>query len=198
MKVDAHSELMTEYPWSFSGVTPNAADNLPDSAQYDDQAGALVFRDQGKLPHPNAPEHDYAAMVASTMQPVAGETGGSPNEYRGPQGTNVCTAEEPPSARATTARSERARAASCATRSPSPPVRQRPCGSPWRAPTRGLRRLAASSRPPFAIPGAQLAAKVARARALGPLLPALAAGRPAPPSGGRLGQAEPPRSHAGR
>ena len=47
-------------------------------------------------------------------------------------------------------------------------------------------------------PGAQLAAKVARARALGPLLPALAAGRPAPPSGGRLGQAEPPRSHPGR
>ena len=32
------------------------------------------------------------------MDPVAGETGASPNEYRGPQGTNVCTAEEPPSA----------------------------------------------------------------------------------------------------
>ena len=32
------------------------------------------------------------------MKPVAGETGASPNEYRGPQGTNVCTAEEPPSA----------------------------------------------------------------------------------------------------
>ena len=32
------------------------------------------------------------------MNPVAGETGSSPNEYRGPQGTNVCTAEEPPSA----------------------------------------------------------------------------------------------------
>ena len=98
VKVDAHSELMTEYPWSFSGVTPNAAENLPDSAQYDDQAGALVFRDQGKLPHPNAPDHDYAAMVAAPMQPVTGETGASPNEYRGPQGTNVCTAEEPPSA----------------------------------------------------------------------------------------------------
>ncbi len=98
VKVDAHSELMTEYPWGFTGVTPNAADNLPDTARYDARAGALVFRDQGKLPHPNAPVHDYAAMVASTLKPVAGETGASPNEYRGPQGANVCTAEEPPSA----------------------------------------------------------------------------------------------------
>ena len=98
VKVDAHSELMTEYPWGFTGVTPNAADNLPDSAQYDAATGALVFRDRGRLPHPNAPDHDYAALVASTVRPVAGETGQSANEYRGPQGTNVCTADEPPSA----------------------------------------------------------------------------------------------------
>ena len=98
VKVDAHSELMTEYPWSFTGVTPNAADNLPDTARYDGAAGALVFRDQGKLPHPNAPEHDYAALVGSNREPVAGETGASANEYRGPQGSNVCVAEEPPSA----------------------------------------------------------------------------------------------------
>jgi hypothetical protein len=96
VKVDAHSELMTEYPWGFTGVTPNAADNVPDTAQFDAGAGALVFRDQGQLP--GAPPHNYAALVASTMDPVAGETGASPNEYRGPQGTNVCTAEEPPSA----------------------------------------------------------------------------------------------------
>jgi hypothetical protein len=98
VKVDAHSELMTEYPWGFDGVRPNAADNLPDTAQYDKAAGALVFRDQGRLPHPNAPEHDYAALVASTMAPVAGETGRSSNDYRGPQGANVCRAAEPPSA----------------------------------------------------------------------------------------------------
>jgi hypothetical protein len=96
VKVDAHSELMTEYPWGFTGVTPNAADNLPDTAEFDD--GALVFRDRGRLPHPNAPQHDYAALVASDREPVAGETGASPNEYRGPQGSNVCSAEEPPSA----------------------------------------------------------------------------------------------------
>ena len=115
VKVDAHSELMTEYPWGFTGVIPNAADNLPDSAQYDAQAGALVFRDQGQLPHPNAPVHDYAAMVASTMKPVAGETGASPNEYRGPQGT-TCARPRSRRAHAMTGRSERARAGSCATR----------------------------------------------------------------------------------
>ena len=98
VKVDAHSELMTEYPWGFTGVTPNAADNLPDTAEFDEDDGALVFRDRGRLPHPNAPQHDYAALVASDMEPVAGETGASPNEYRGPQGSNVCTAQEPPSA----------------------------------------------------------------------------------------------------
>jgi hypothetical protein len=98
VKVDAHSELMTEYPWGFTGVTPNAADNLPDTAEFDEDDGALVFRDRGRLPHENAPEHDYAALVASDMEPVAGETGASPNEYRGPQGSNVCTAQEPPSA----------------------------------------------------------------------------------------------------
>ena len=95
VKVDAHSELLTEYPWSFDNV-PHARDQLPDTAAFD--GGALVFRDQGKLPHPNAPEHDYAALVASDRAPASGEVGASPNEYRGPQGTNVCTAQEMPSA----------------------------------------------------------------------------------------------------
>src|SRR5919109_1314352 len=63
-----------------------------------EDAGALVFRDQGRLPHPNAPEHDYAALVAADRDPVAAETDGSPNGYRGPQGTNVCSAQEMPSA----------------------------------------------------------------------------------------------------
>jgi hypothetical protein len=31
VKVDAHSELLTEYPWGFDGVMPHASDNLPDS-----------------------------------------------------------------------------------------------------------------------------------------------------------------------
>jgi hypothetical protein len=85
VKVDSHSELMTEYPWGFAGVTPNAADNRPDTAAYD--GSRLVFTDGA-----------YSALVGSNMDPVAGETGASANEYRGPQGSNVCSAEEPPSA----------------------------------------------------------------------------------------------------
>jgi hypothetical protein len=96
VKVDAHSELMTEYPWGFDNVVPNARDNLADTGAFDERAGALVFRDRGALP--NAPEHDYAALVASDRDPVAGVTAPSPNGYRGPQGTNVCRAQEPPSA----------------------------------------------------------------------------------------------------
>jgi hypothetical protein len=92
LKVDAHSELLGAYPWGFSGVMPNASDNLADTAAFDGKA--LVFREQGKLPHPNAETHDWAALVASNRDPVSGETGAT---NRGDQGDNVCTAEEPPS-----------------------------------------------------------------------------------------------------
>ena len=91
VKVDAHSELLAEYPWSF-GNTPHARDQLPDTATVED--GALRFREQGTLPHPNATPHDYAAYVASDRRPSDAEVG---DGHRGPQGANVCTAQEPPS-----------------------------------------------------------------------------------------------------
>jgi hypothetical protein len=91
VKVDAHSELLGEYPWSFGNV-PNASDQLPDTAIVED--GALRFREQGTLPHPNATPHDYAAYVASDRRPSGAEVGAG---HRGPQGSNVCTAQEPPS-----------------------------------------------------------------------------------------------------
>ena len=91
VKVDAHSELLAEYPWSF-GNTPNASDQLPDTAAVED--GALRFREQGTLPHPNATPHDYAAYVASDRRPAGAEVG---DGHRGPQGANVCSAQEPPS-----------------------------------------------------------------------------------------------------
>jgi hypothetical protein len=94
VKVDAHSELLAEYPWSF-GNTPNASDQLPDTATVED--GALRFREQGTLPHPNATPHDYAAYVASDRRPSAAEVNTAANGHRGPQGSNVCTAQEPPS-----------------------------------------------------------------------------------------------------
>jgi len=93
VQVDAHSELMSAYPWGFDNVVPNASDNLADTAAFED--GELVFRDQGALPHPNAEVHDYAALVAADREPVAGEAG---DGFRGPQTGNVCTAQELPSA----------------------------------------------------------------------------------------------------
>src|SRR5688500_13013184 len=91
VKVDAHSELIGAYPWGFDGVIPNASDNLADTAAFD--GTALVFRERGKLPHPNAEVHAWAALVAANRTPVSGATGAT---NRGDQGDNVCTAEEPP------------------------------------------------------------------------------------------------------
>jgi hypothetical protein len=89
--VDAHSELMGAYPWGFSGVTPNAADNLPDHGAF--AGNALQFTDVGALP--GAPTHNYAALVgaqqAATSHTVAA-TGGA---FRGAQGDSVCTGSEP-------------------------------------------------------------------------------------------------------
>ena len=48
LSVDAHSELMGQYPWGFTGVTPNASDNLADTGSYDGKN--LVFTDDGALP----------------------------------------------------------------------------------------------------------------------------------------------------
>ena len=46
--VDAHSELMTQYPWGFGGTVPNASDNAPDTG---------VVRP----PHARLPRHRPAA-----------------------------------------------------------------------------------------------------------------------------------------
>jgi hypothetical protein len=94
VKVDAHSELMSAYPWGFTGVTPNASDNIADHGEFTD--GALKFTDDGALP--GAPVHHYAALVAANQNPVSGEAAATGGAYRGPQGANVCSAQEAPSA----------------------------------------------------------------------------------------------------
>jgi type II secretory pathway pseudopilin PulG len=94
VKVDAHSELMGAYPWGFSGVTPNASDNLPDTGAF--TGTALQFTDDGALP--GAPVHHYAALVAASQPPTSGEAAATGGAFRGPQGANVCTAQEAPSA----------------------------------------------------------------------------------------------------
>lgn len=58
VKVDAHSELMGAYPWGFSGVVPNANDNLPDHGAFD--GNSLRFTDNGSIGS-GAPVHHYAA-----------------------------------------------------------------------------------------------------------------------------------------
>ena len=197
VKVDAHSELMTEYPWAFSGPEHNASQNLPDSAQYDAASGALVFRDQGKLPHANAPQHDYAALVASPMTPVAGETGASPNEYRGPQGTNVCSAEERPNlcddGPFGKGKGGQLRYEVTVPAGASRTLWVAAAGSdkgPAAAAGRARRRPRQPRRP--------ARGEDRRARALGPLHPARAARRRASRGGRRLGQAEHPRPDPGR
>ncbi|HEY2298774.1 MAG TPA: hypothetical protein VGH43_13655 [Jatrophihabitans sp.] len=88
LRVDAHSELMGQWPWGFGGLTPNASDNLPDSGTYDGQD--LVFTDKGTVP--GASPHDYSAVVGTSMTPDSGTIG---HQYWGPQPGHRCTGTEP-------------------------------------------------------------------------------------------------------
>jgi hypothetical protein len=88
LSVDAHSELMGQYPWGFNGVTPNASDNLPDKGAFDGQS--LRFTDDGALP--GAPVHHYAALVGTSMKPDSGTIG---DQFWGPQPGHRCTGTEP-------------------------------------------------------------------------------------------------------
>jgi len=88
LSVDAHSELMGQYPWGFTGVTPNASDNLPDQGSFDGKN--LVFTDDGALP--GAPVHHYAALVGTAATPTSGTTG---SQFWGPQPGHRCTGTEP-------------------------------------------------------------------------------------------------------
>jgi hypothetical protein len=97
VKVDAHSELIAAYPWGFTGVTPNASDNIADQGSFTGKA--LQFTDDGALP--GAPEHHYAALVAANQDPASGEAAATGGSFRGPQPGHVCPATDstsPPSA----------------------------------------------------------------------------------------------------
>jgi len=90
LALDAHSELMSAYPWGWT--KPNAGTfNLPDTGAYDQ--GALVFRDTGTPPVANASPHDWAALVAGDRPPTSHELG---PDHRGPQDPAVvCPADGP-------------------------------------------------------------------------------------------------------
>ncbi len=87
LAVDAHSELMGQYPWGFS-VTPNASYNLLDRGRFDGKD--LVFTDNGALP--GTPVHHYAALVGSALTPTSGVIG---QRFWGPQPGHRCTGTEP-------------------------------------------------------------------------------------------------------
>lgn len=80
LMVDAHSELMSAYPWGFT--TPDQTQfNLPDTASFDGHQ--LVFQEVGTPPVANATPHSWAAVVGATgLDPASGRTG---TAYRGPQ-----------------------------------------------------------------------------------------------------------------
>jgi hypothetical protein len=88
VKVDAHSELMSHYPWAWT--TPNAGDfNLADTGAYRDRT--LEFREQGTPPTPNADRHDWAALVGSNTRASGGEAG--PGHWGAQDPPTLCTAE---------------------------------------------------------------------------------------------------------
>ncbi len=80
INVDAHSELMSAYPWGFT--TPNQLQfNLPDTATFN--GNQLVFQENGTPPVSNAAAHQWAAIVGATgLTPTSGITN---SDSRGPQ-----------------------------------------------------------------------------------------------------------------
>ncbi|MFL6074212.1 MAG: hypothetical protein ACJ73S_12515, partial [Mycobacteriales bacterium] len=84
LTVDAHSELMSSYPWGWTTPSQTTA-NLPDTGAYD--GSHLVFRDTGD-------GHDWAAVVGSQLTPSAHDLG---PDFRGPQDPAVvCPGDDSP------------------------------------------------------------------------------------------------------
>jgi hypothetical protein len=92
LNVDAHSELMSAYPWG-STKPDQTTFNLPDKAAFNGKQ--LVFTDTGTPPAANAPAQDYAAIVGATgITPASGKTGA---DFRGPQDPPViCPVDSQP------------------------------------------------------------------------------------------------------
>jgi len=88
LTVDAHSELMFNYPWGWT--TPNATTfNLQDSGAFEKGAG-LLFQEQGTPPVANAAPHDWAAVVRAGAGATLlnGEIG--PGHFGPQDGEAVC------------------------------------------------------------------------------------------------------------
>jgi hypothetical protein len=83
LTMDAHSELMSVYPWGQT-VPSQLKANLPDTGSV--HGKTLVFRDRGRPPVRHSSRHDWAAVVGSRLAPASHQLG--PN-FRGPQSADV-------------------------------------------------------------------------------------------------------------
>jgi hypothetical protein len=92
LRADAHSELMSSYPWG--ETTPSQLlVNLADSAAI--RGKYLLFRDKGTSQSPNFKPHDWAAAFGTDLSPYATKTG---ENFRGPQDPAVICPASGPSA----------------------------------------------------------------------------------------------------
>jgi hypothetical protein len=87
LAAQAHSELMSAYPWGETTADGKPFSqlqvNLPDSAAASDDGHALVFSDSGTPPGMAA--HDWAAAVGADAAPTAVQPGAPGSGFRGPQ-----------------------------------------------------------------------------------------------------------------
>src|SRR5690242_10165508 len=87
LAVQAHSELMSAYPWGETKADGSPFTqlqvNLPDSAAASDDGNALLFTDSGTPPGMAA--HDWAAAVGANVAASAVQAGAPGSGFRGPQ-----------------------------------------------------------------------------------------------------------------
>jgi hypothetical protein len=87
LAVQAHSELMSSYPWGETKADGEPFTqlqvNLPDSAAASDDGNALLFTDAGTPPRMEA--HDWAAAVGANVSATAVQAGAPGSGFRGPQ-----------------------------------------------------------------------------------------------------------------
>ena len=190
--VDAHSELMTQYPWGFDGTVPNASRERARQRRL--RRRRLVFRTPGSCGR--AAPHDYAALVGSDREPRRRDRRPA-TTARGPG--RRCAAEPAPHASGCDDGPFGKGTGGQLRYSVDVPAHgSRPCGSP----SAGSENCPAEARREFADaltrPGRPARREEAPRRALARLDQVSPPGRPAAAGLDRLGQAEPRRPHAGR
>ena len=196
VKVDAHSELMGAYPWGFNGVTPER-ERQPRRPRRVHRRRARSSPTTARCP--GAPEHHYAALVGSDRTPASGEAARPAARSAARRATHACQDgdQSAPERRATTARSARAPAASCATASRSRRTAPQTRVDRGRRLRQGPRRRAlASSRAALRDPAARSPPRSRRAASSRASTQLSLPGDRAAAARDRLGQAEPRRPHA--